>query len=316
VKIAVFGTGGVGGYFGGRLAQSGEDVLFIARGAHYEAIKSDGLRVESIDGNFTISPAAVVDDPAEAGPVDCVILATKAWQVVEAAAHISPLLGSETFIVPLQNGVDSVERLAAMLGPERVLGGTCRVSAFVGSAGVIKHVNTSASLLFGELDNHPSARTQLLREAFAKIPQVRAEIPSDIQAAMWDKFVFVAAVSGVCSVARQPIGVVRNLPETRALLISAAREGAELAWARGVALPEDEPDLVMQRIDRTGSATIPSMQRDVVAGRPSELESMSGAMKALGRKLGIPTPAHDFLYAALLPQEHAARQAWAAPGGP
>ena len=237
MKIAIFGTGGVGGYFGGRLAQSGQDVLFIARGAHYAAIAHHGLRVESIDGDFTISPASVVDDPAKAGPVDAVIVATKAWQVEEAAGQMAPLLGPASFVVPLENGVDSVERLAEKLGRDRVLGGMCRISSFVDRPGVIRHVNTPASLAFGELDNRESARAQRLLEAFAGIPQVRSEIPPDIQAVMWDKFVFIAAVSGVCSVARQPMGVVRQIPETRGLLLAAVEETTAIGQARGVDLP-------------------------------------------------------------------------------
>jgi 2-dehydropantoate 2-reductase len=308
MKIAVFGTGGVGGYFGGRLAQSGQDVVFIARGTHKAAIAEHGLRVESIDGDFTISPATVVDDPARAGKVDTVIVATKAWQVPEAAARMAPLLGPETFVVPLENGVDSLEQLAQVLGSERVLGGTCRLSAYLAEPGLIRHVGTLPWLAFGEMDNRPSARAQLLLDAFAGIPQIRAEIPADIQAVMWDKFVYISAVSTVCSVARQPMGVVRSFPETRGLLMAAVQETTAVGKARGVALPGDLPEKAMERIDRTEAAVIPSMQRDVMEGRPSELESMSGAVSRMGREMNIPTPAHDFLYAALLPQERAARE--------
>lgn len=308
MKIAIFGTGGVGGYFGGRLAQAGQEVVFIARGAHRAAIAERGLRVESIDGDFTISPATVVDDPVRAGAADVIIVATKSWQVPEAAAQMAPLLGAETFGLPLENGVDSVERLAAVLGPERILGGMCRISAFVGEPGLIRHVAISPYIAFGELDKRISSRAQTLLEAFAGIPQVRSEIPADIQAVMWDKFVYISAVSTVCSLTRRSMGEVRVIPETRRLLMAAAQETTAVGRARGVALPDDLPDQIMERIDRTDGKTIPSMQRDVMDGHPSELESMSGAVARMGRDLGIPTPAHDFLYAALLPQERAARQ--------
>jgi 2-dehydropantoate 2-reductase len=283
-------------------------VVFIARGAHRAAIAERGLRVESIDGDFTVSPATVVDDPARAGAADVIIVATKSWQVPEAAAQMGPLLGAETIALPLENGVDSVERLAEALGPERVLGGMCRISAFVGEPGLIRHVAIPPYIAFGELDKRISSRAQRLLEAFAGIPQVRSEIPADIQAVMWDKFVYISAVSTVCSLTRRPMGEVRVIPETRRLLRAAAQETSAVGRARGVALPEDLPDQIMERIDRTDGKTIPSMQRDVMDGHPSELESMSGAVARMGRDLGIPTPAHDFLYAALLPQERAARQ--------
>jgi len=307
MKFAIFGTGGVGGYFGGRLAQSGQQVSFIARGLHRTAIAERGLRVESIDGDFTVIPAAVFADPAGAGAVDVVLVATKAWQVAEAAEQIKPILGPDTFVVPLENGVDSVDRLVSALGRERVLGGMCRISSFLAAPGLIRHVSTSAYVAFGELDNVPSARAIRLLGAFEGSPHLRAEIPANIQVTMWEKFVFICAVSGVGSVARQPIGVVRSTPETRALLRAALEETTRVGRARAVALTEDLPDRIMEAIERTGAATVPSMQRDVMEGRPSELESQSGAVVRMGRELGIPTPTHDFLYAALLPQEEVAR---------
>jgi 2-dehydropantoate 2-reductase len=222
---------------------------------------------------------------------------------------MKPLLGPDTFIVPLENGVDSIEHLTLALGRERVLGGMCRISSFVAAPGLIRHVSTPAYVAFGELDNSTSERGRRLLGAFAGIPQVRAEIPPDIQVRMWEKFVFICAVSGVGSVARQPMGVVRSVPETRALLRAALEETTAVGRARGVALAEDLPGDIMQGIDRTGPATIPSMQRDVMDGRPSELESQSGAVVRMGRELGVPTPTHAFFYAALLPQEMIARQA-------
>jgi len=308
MKIAIFGTGGVGGYFGGRLAQSGQDVVFIARGAHRAAIAEHGLRVESIDGDFTVRPAVVFEDPAEAGVVDVVNVATKAWQVAEAAELMRPLLGPNTFVLPLENGVDSVETLVSALGRERVLGGMCRISSFVAAPGLIRHVGTSAYLAFGELDNQPSARARALLGVFAGVPQIRAEIPADIQVTMWEKFALICAVSGVGAVTRQPMGAARSVPETRELLRAALEESTALGRARGVALAANLPDKVLELIDRTEPATIPSMQRDIMDGRPSELESQNGAVVRMGRESSVPTPTHAFLYAALLPQEIAARR--------
>lgn len=307
MKIAVVGAGGVGGYFGGRLAQSGQDVVFVARGNQYAALRERGLRVESIDGDFTLSPAAVVQDAEEVGPVEAVIVATKAWQVAEAAAKMHALLGPQTFLVPLENGVESVEKLTEAHGRERVLGAVCRISSFLAEPGLIRHVGTPASIAFGELDGRRSDRAQLLLEAFAHSPQIRARISEEIQVVMWQKFVFISAVSCVCSLTRQPIGAVRAVPETRRLLMGAMQETAAVGRARGVSLPEDLADQTMAMMDRTDGTVLPSMQRDVMDGKPSELESMSGTVARMGRALGIPTPCHDFLYAALLPQERAAR---------
>jgi len=308
MKIAIFGAGGVGGYFGGRLAQSGKDVVFIARGEHRAAIAEHGLRVESIDGDFAIRPAAVFEDPGEAGFVDVVLVATKAWQVADAAEQMRPLLGPNTFVIPLENGVDSLDRLVSALGRERVLGGVCRISSFIAAPGLIRHVGTAASVAFGELDHQPSTRAQALLAAFAGVPQIRAEIPADIQVTMWEKFVFICAVSGVGALTRRSMGAVRSVPETRELLRAALEESTAVGRARGVPLGDDLPIRVMEMIDRTGPATVPSMQRDVMDGRPSELESQNGAVVRMGFELGVPTPTHVFLYAALLPQEIAARQ--------
>lgn len=306
MRIAVFGAGSVGGYFGGRLAQAGEEVIFIARSEHLKAIQSQGLRVDSPKGDFVIHPANATSNPAEVGAVDVVILGVKAWQVPEAARQMAPLLREGACVVPLQNGVDAPFQLAEVLGAEYVLGGLCRISAMVVAPGHIRHVGIEPYIAFGELDNQPSQRCERLRQAFERAG-VWVEVPEDIHAAMWQKFVFIAAISGVGAVTRQPIGVVRAIPETRRLLIEAMQESVAVARARGVRLPADLVEKTLADIDRLPPGATASMQRDIIEGRPSELEAQNGALARLGVESGVPTPVHAFLYAALLPQEKQAR---------
>jgi 2-dehydropantoate 2-reductase len=307
MRIAVFGTGGVGGYFGGRLAEAGEDVAFIARGEHLAAIRERGLRVDSAEGDFLIHPARATDDPGEVGPVEAVIVAVKAWQLPDAASAMKPMVDRESFVVPLLNGVEAPEVLAAVLGREHVLGGLCRIFAHIEAPGHIVHTGFSPTVDFGELDGGRTERVQRLAEVLGRCKAVIPTIHDDVVAAMWMKFTFIAAVSGVGSVARAPYGVVRSVPQTRALLEQAMAEVHAVGRARGVELADELVDRTMAIVDRLAADEIPSMQRDVVSGRPSELDAQVGAVVRLGAEAGVPTPVNRFLYAALLPQERAAR---------
>jgi len=309
MKFAIFGTGGVGGYFGGKLAQAGDDVTFIARGGHLSAIREHGLRVESINGDFTVKPAQATDDPASIGAVDYVLVCVKGWQLPDAIEQMKPLVGEQTTVLWLGNGIEGTDMVVEAFGRERAIGGLCRISSFVGGAGVIRHVGVSPSIAFGELDRAQSPRVEALRAAFARFTDVRVEVPADIHVTMWEKFIFIAAVSGVGTVTRQTIGGYRSIPETRALLIAALDETAALGRARGVALDADVTKRILANIDAAATGVVPSMQKDMTEGRPSELETQTGYVTRLGRALGIATPAHDFIYAALLPQEKKARGA-------
>lgn len=306
MKIAIFGTGGVGGYFGGRLAQSGEQVTFIARGAHLEAIQTQGLRVDSIKGDFWVRPAQATADPASVGMVDAVIVGVKGWQVSEAAQAMRPLVGPQTVVLPLQNGVEAPDQLAAVLGNEAVIGGLARISALIAGPGHIRHVGLDPSIALGELDGRRSERVERLWQALRQAG-VNAEIPADINVAMWEKFVFIAAASGVGSVTRAPLGVERSLPPTRQLLAQVMAEVAAVAAARGVKLSADVVARTLAMIDGMAPGVMASMQRDVAEGRPSELESQTGAIVRLGQALGVPVPVNTILYAGLLPQELKAR---------
>ena len=306
MRIAVFGTGAVGGYFGGRLAQAGEDVVFIARGAQLQALRERGLRVESPKGDFSMVPARATGDPAQVGTVDAVLVGVKAWQVPEAAEAMRPLVGPDTFVVPLQNGVEAPGQLAAVLGAEYVLGGLCRIVSFLVEPGHVRHAGLEPYVAFGELDDRPSERAERLRAAFARAG-VTAEVPSDIRVAMWGKFLFIASFSGVGAVTRAPAGVLRSLPETRRLLEQAMHEVLAVAHARGIALPEQSIPNTMALIDGLLPEGTASMQRDIMAGRPSELESQNGAVVRLGQEVGVATPLHAFIYHSLTPLEMRAR---------
>jgi 2-dehydropantoate 2-reductase len=306
MRIAIFGSGGIGAYFGGRLAQAGEEVTFIARGAHLQAMLQNGLRVDSIKGDFHLQPVRATDDPHQVGAVDMILVCVKAWQVPEAAQAMLPMLGEETGAVYLGNGVEGAGQLSAVLGPQHVLGGLCQISTLLAGPGHVRHVGIDPAVFFGELDGTSSQRAENLRQAFARAG-VNASIPADIQAAIWEKFVFIASISGVGAVTRCPVGVFRSLPATRQVLQNALQEIAQLGRARGVRLPEDIVARRLAFIDGVAPGVTASMQRDIMEGRPSELEAQNGAVVRMARQAGVPAPAHEFLYACLLPQELKAR---------
>jgi 2-dehydropantoate 2-reductase len=213
MRLAVFGTGGVGGYFGGRLAQAGEDVTFIARGDHLRAIQTSGLTVDSLDGYFVIYPAKATDDVNEIGVVDLVIVGVKAWQVPEAARAMKPLIGPGTTVLPLQNGVDAVPQLTEELGGERVIGGLCKIVSFVAGPGYIRHAGFAPSIVIGEQDNRRSERI-LTIEKTLNDAGLEVTIAPDIKGALWMKFLFIASFSGVGAIANAPAGILRTDPES------------------------------------------------------------------------------------------------------
>jgi 2-dehydropantoate 2-reductase len=307
MRLAIMGSGGVGGYFGARLAEAGHDVTFIARGEHLAAMQRDGLKVSSIEGDLHLAKVRATDDPGQVGAVDAVIVAVKAWQVGEAARQIRPMIGPDTFVVPLENGVEAADELAAVLGQAHVLDGLCGILAWREAPGHIRHAGVAPFVRFGEHDNRHSKRAERLKAAFDQARGVSAEIPDDIQVAVWSKFLFICALSGIGSVTRAPIGVTRTLPETRAMIEQILAEIEAVARARGVALPEDAVDRALEFLDALPAQSTASMQRDIMAGRPSELESQNGAVVRLGREASVATPVNAMIHAALLPQERQAR---------
>jgi 2-dehydropantoate 2-reductase len=306
MKIAVIGAGAVGGYFGGRLAFGGSDVVFLVRGKTLEALRSGPLRVQSIGGNFEVDVRAT-DDPAEVEDVEAVMVAVKTWQVPEAAGAIQRMPGGESVVVPLQNGMDAQAQLAAILGPGRVAGGLCRIVAQANGPGQVNHYWAEPSLAFGELEPLANADALVqLRRAFVAA-RVRCEIPRNIAMAMWEKFLFIAPWGSLGAVTQLPIGPLRTAPESRARLVQALHEVDAIARAEGSDLGADSVNKTLATLDALPADTTSSMQRDIMAGQPSELEAQTGAVVRFGRKLGMPTPVHDAIYAELLPLEERAR---------
>jgi 2-dehydropantoate 2-reductase len=306
MRIAVFGTGAVGGYFGGRLAQAGEDVVFIARGEHLQAMRSNGLRVDSIKGDFVVKPVTATDDPAQAGTVDVVLVGVKAWQVPEAAKAMRPMIGPDTLVVPLQNGLEAPAQLAAVLGNQHVLGGLCGLFCYVAEPGIIRHAGTEPFVKFGKLDNSVSRRVEQLREAFTRT-EVKVEIPPDIQVALWMKFLLIAVWSGVGAITRSPVGVWRSLPETRKMVENGLQEIINVAQARDIGLPQEALQTTLAMFDGLAPESTSSMQRDIMEGHPSELEAQIGAVVRFGQQANVATPQHTFIYHSLLPMEMRAR---------
>lgn len=307
MRIAVFGTGGVGGYFGGRLAQAGEEVVFIARGRHLQAMRERGLRVESIKGDFLIEPVQATAEPAEVGPVEAVLVAVKAWQLAEAAEAIRPLVGPDTFVVPLLNGVEAPRQLSALYGQEKVLGGFCHVISFVAEPGHIRHVGVEPVVSFGELDNRRTERVERLYQAFKQAQGVTPNIPPDILVGMWEKFLLISPWSCVAALAQAPAGAWRIVPQTRRIWLQAMQEIVIVARAQGIDLTETAVRHTVDFVDKLPASMTASMQRDIQSSRPSELEAQCGAVVRLAEEVDAEAPTYQFLYGALLPREMHAR---------
>jgi 2-dehydropantoate 2-reductase len=309
MRIAVYGCGGVGAYFGGRLAQIGQDVTFIARNENLAALRSQGLKVGSIAGDFIVDRVKVTNNPADVGIVDYVLCCVKAWQVTAAARAILPMVGPDTLVVPLQNGVEAPDQLAAILDPSNVLGGLCAIVAFQASPGHIKHSGANPLIRFGHLDNRPDPRVNALSEIFNHCSGVKSSIPDDVLVAMWLKFMLITPWSGLGAVSRAPLGVLLEQPETCDLLIQATDEIYRLGLARGVALPADSVDRTMATLQELPPNSTTSMQRDLVRGRPSELDAQNGAVLRLAYEIGFDAPLNRFFLYSLRSLELRARGA-------
>ncbi len=306
MRIAIFGAGSIGGYFGGRLSQAGEDVIFIARGDHLKAMLADGLRVDSINGDFVLQRVQATDDPSKIGKVDMVLVCVKTWQVPEVAQAMRPMIGRETFVLPLQNGIETPTLLSEILGSQHVLGGLCGLFCYVAGPGHIVHAGTDPFVKFGELDNHRSQRVEQLLETFTRAG-INTEIPADIQVAMWMKFLFITVWSGIGAVTRSPVGIWRSLPETRQMAKQGLLEIIAVAKSRNILLPVEALQTAMSMYDGLAPQSTASLQRDIMDGRPSELEAQIGAVVRFGQESNVTTPQNTFIYQSLLPMELQAR---------
>jgi len=303
MRIAIFGTGGVGGYFGGRLAAAGSaDVSFIARGAHLDALRSRGLRIESPRGQLALPPLDArhaTSDPADIGPVDVVLFAVKLYDTKAAAGLLSPLLGPGTIVLPVQNGVDTVALLTDAVGRPHVGGGTAYVAAVIAEPGLIRHTAMD-HLIFGELDGSRSPRLERLLEA-CRPAGFQATLSDHVDVDIWSKFVRLSVFSGMTAVTRCPVGPLRDDPDLFAMLQAACMESLAVARAKGIPLPTTVFDEVMTMVQGLPGQAKSSMLEDLERGRPLELPWLSGAVVRIGREVGVETPIHRFVATVLKP---------------
>ena len=307
MKIAIFGTGAVGGYLGGRLAQAGKDVTFIARGKHLDAIVTEGLQIQSINGDFTVHPAKATDRPDNIGNVELVLCCVKSWQVSEVSSVLRSLVGPETMVIPIQNGVEAHTILSQELGVEHILPGLCRFISMVEAPGHIRHAGADPYFAFGESDGRLSQRTEKVAQLFADAKGLTVDVSRNIIPDLWKKFMLIASWGGLGAITRSTIGIIRSLPETRKILIKSIQEVFDVAHANGVKIEEGAVNATIAFIDQLPPDGTASMQRDIMEGRPSELNEQVGAVVRFGEKGGIQTPVNRLIYHSLLPLERKAR---------
>ena len=303
MRIAVIGAGGLGGTFGGRLARAGEEVHFVARGRHLEALRTNGLRVESIHGDFALPPAETraTDDPTTIGPVDIVLFTVKSYDTDSAAATLAPLIGPETAVISLQNGIDNEERIATVIGAEHVVGGVAWIFAGIAAPGVVRHTGGPARIEIGELDGRRSGRLEAFLAA-CRQAAITAEIADDIRVALWTKYAFICAQAGLTAATRQPIGVIRDAPATWARFRAVIDEALGVGRAEGVPLAEDLVDRQMAAAAGLDPGLFSSLHDDLVGGRPMELDALLGELVRRAERAGVVVPTTTVLYAILLPQ--------------
>jgi 2-dehydropantoate 2-reductase len=306
MQIAVVGTGGVGGYFGGKMAHAGYDVTFIARGEHLKTIRKNGLKIKSINGDFMVNPAKVTDKISDIGDANWVILGVKAWQVTEVAKELSGIITADTTILPLQNGVLAVDELSAELGRSHVIGGLCRIFCKIESPGIINHLGIEPTIIFGEMDNTKSERVLVLRNMLEK-SGIKSRIADDIQVELWKKFINICA-GGLLAITRSTYGEIRELKETRDLMIELFEEIYKLSQKTGIYIEHEFVAKTMDFIDTFPFDSTASLTRDVWEGKPSEIEYQNGTVVRLGEKYGVKTPVNRFIYDCILPMEKRARR--------
>lgn len=298
MKIAVIGAGGVGGYFGARLAAAGHDVIFVQRGAHLDAMRADGLKVTSALGDINLPRVTATSDPESVGPVDIVLVTVKSGHTEAAGAAAKAMLGPETAVISLQNGVENEERLADIVGRAHVVGGVAYILSLIEAPGVIAHKGPVARIVVGELDGVSRARTEAFVTA-AQNAAIDATLAPDIWSALWAKFVVLCPHNGMTALTRMPIGAVRDDPDCRALLAAATDEIIAVAAARGIDLPADLLANRMGFYDQVPREMTSSMHYDVTHGKPLELDWLNGAVVRMGREAGVATPVNAFIYAGL-----------------
>lgn len=298
MRIAVIGTGGIGGPYGAALANAGADVIFVARGAHLAAMRKNGLRIEGDRGDTDIRSAQATDDIASIGPVDYALFCVKLWDVERVGEQLRPLIGPRTAVIPLQNGIDAAERLIAILGPDPVMGGTAFVTGAIVAPGVIRQTGAYQRMTFGELDGRISARGEHLSD-LCTAAGFEGVLSPDIRVPVWDKFVLLVPLSGLNALTRLPLGKWRADPDLLALYEASLHETVAVGLAEGVPLPPGSVDQARAAMRSMPDYHMTSMGNDLIRGNRIELPWFAGKVVELGRRHAIPTPANAFIYTAL-----------------
>lgn len=306
MKIAVIGVGGVGGYFGAKLANAGLDVTLVARGEHLSAIKANGLVVKSIVGDFKVDTIKATDNINEIGYVDLIILGVKAWQIKEIAPQLKSIVNERTTILPLQNGILAAHELSEQINGKNIIGGLCRIISKIESPGVINHFGMNPTILFGEFNNVKTERVLKIKELF-DIAGISSTVSNNIDSDLWKKFISIC-LSGLLAVSRTTYGEMRELKETRKLMIDLLNEIYQLSQRIGIEIEDDFLDKTISFTDLLPYDSTSSLTRDVWEGKPSELEYQNGTVVSLGEKHGIDTPVNRFIYNCILPMELKARK--------
>lgn len=305
MKIAIIGTGGVGGYFGAKLVQAGYDVTFLARGEHLRAIQNKGLTVKSILGDFHVNDLKATDTIREIGQADLIILGVKAWQIKEIREELKSIIHSGNIVLPLQNGVMATDELMESIDRCNIIGGLCRIISKIESPGVINHFGVTPTIVFGEIDKSESKRTQELKVVFDKAG-INSQVSKDIESDLWKKFISIC-VSGLLAVTKTTYGELRDLNETRQMMIELLAEGYALSQKIGVQIEPDFVSKTVSFIDSFPYNSTSSLTRDVWECRPSEIDYQNGTIVRLGGKYKVQTPVNKFVYNCILPMELKAR---------
>ncbi|SFB96881.1 ketopantoate reductase [Flagellimonas taeanensis] len=302
MNILVYGVGGIGGFFGGKLALTDHHVTFLARGKHFEAIHENGLLVKSWQGDFTVRPNMITDDVASIGVPDLVLLGVKSWQIPEAIGHLRPHLLPHTVILPLQNGVDNTQRITKLLTSGHVLAGCCNLISYIEAPGIIRHAHFIPSITFGEIDDTLTQRVLDIKELFEEAG-IANNIAFDIEKELWKKFLFICPISGVGALTRLEINTICAAPYLFKMVRDAAYEILELARTMGIALSQRDVERTLETLKSQEHMGTTSMQRDIIHGRPSELEHLTGYVVHQAKKRGIFAPTNELIYECLLPSE-------------
>ena len=306
MKIAIIGTGGVGGFFGAKLAKAGNDVTFLARGAHLEALNKNGLTVKSVDGDFKVDNIKATDEISNIQKVDLIILGVKAWHVKEIAKELHNVIKDNTVVLPLQNGVLAVEELQEHINEKHIIGGLCRIISKIESPGVINHLGITPTIVFGEQNHSISERVLEIKALFDQ-SGINNNISESIDVELWKKFLFICS-GGLLAITKSTYGELREVKETRQMFLEMFTEIYRLAEKAGIALPPDIPQKSLDFIDSLPYDSVASMARDIWAKKPSEIEYQNGAVVKLAEQYGIDVPINRFIYESILPMENIARE--------